>query len=429
HRNVIFRDNGDKAARVVPFVTMRPWGSPHETDLWKWMADYEASTGGDVLAIAHNGNVSNGLMFPLVQPFTDLPVDRAYAEFRNKWEPLYEVTQMKGDGEAHPMLSPNDEFADFETWDFGNLDASEAKKPEMLQHEYARAGLKLGLKMEKEFGVNPFKFGMVGSTDSHTALATAEEDNFFGKVAPMEPSAERLTNTFVANAKTGISVYDRQVVSSGYAAVWAAENTREAIFDAMARRETYATTGTRMVVRLFGGYDFGTEDTLTRSPAISGYTKGVPMGGDLAPAPEGKAPTFLVAALKDPIGANLDRYQIVKGWMDESGETHEQVHDVVWSDDRQPGADGKLPPVGDTVDVASATWSNTIGSPELIGVWTDPDFDPAQSAFYYGRILEIPTPRWTTYDAHYYGLPIPTDVPSSIQERAYTSPIWYTPGN
>ena len=429
HRNVIFKDGGDLARQALPFTTGAPLGSPKETDLWKWMADYEAKTGGDVLAIAHNGNVSNGLMFPLIQPFTDKPGDQPYAEARHRWEPVYEVTQMKGDGEAHPFLSPNDEFANFEKWDKGNLDMSEAKKPEMLEHEYARSGLKLGLQMEKKFGVNPFKFGMIGSTDAHTGLAAVEEDNFWGKVAPMEPNPDRLTNTFVNNPKTGIVVNDRDVVAAGYAAVWATENTREAIFDAMERREVYATTGTRMAVRLFGGYEFTDADAKSRNPAVAGYGKGVPMGGDLGASSNGKAPTFLVAALKDPIGANLDRYQIVKGWMDEKGDTHEKVYDVVWSGDRKPGADGKVPAVGNTVDVANATWSNTIGAPELIAVWTDPEFDPKQSAFYYGRVLEIPTPRWTTYDAKYYGLPVPTDVPSSIQERAYTSPIWYKPAS
>ncbi|WP_419695547.1 DUF3604 domain-containing protein [Mesorhizobium muleiense] len=427
HRNVIYRDSGEVARQSLPFTTAAPLGSPKETDLWKWMEDYEAKTGGDVLAIAHNGNVSNGLMFPLIQPFTDLPVDKTYSLARHKWEPLYEATQMKGDGEAHPFLSPNDEFAGFEKWDFGNLDASEAKKPEMLEHEYARSGLKLGLQFEEKFGVNPFKLGMIGSTDAHTALAAVEEDNFFGKVAPMEPSPERLTNVFVKNAKTGIVVNDRQVVSAGYAAVWASENTRASIFDAMERRETYATTGTRMAVRFFGGYDFTDADAHGRSPAVAGYSKGVPMGGDLGTAPEGKSPTFLIAALKDPIGANLDRYQIIKGWLDAAGVTQEKVYDVVWSNDRKPGADGKVPAVGNTVDIANASWTNTIGAPELIAVWKDPDFDPKLRAFYYGRVLEIPTPRWTTYDAKYYGQKVPDDVPAFIQERAYTSPIWYTP--
>jgi hypothetical protein len=429
HRNVIYRDGGVRAAMMEPFTTMPPAGSPHETDLWRWMAEYEARTGGDVLAIPHNGNVSNGLMFAFTQPFTDLPIDQAYVEARARWEPLYEVTQMKGDGETHPFLSPNDEFADYETWDKGNLDVSEAKDQAMLQHEYARSALRLGLGLEEEFGTNPFKFGMIGSTDSHTGLATAEEDNFFGKVAAMEPNPERLSKAFVNNAETGLTVMEWEVVSSGYAAVWARENTREAIFDAMKRREVYATTGPRMIVRLFGGFDFVPEDAMSRSPAVAGYTKGVPMGGDLHTDPDGRAPGFLVVALRDPIGANLDRYQIIKGWLDAEGETHEQVYDVAWSGDRQPGPDGKLPPVGDTVDVANATWTNTIGAPELIAVWTDPDFDPAQRAFYYGRVIEIPTPRWTAYDAKYFGTePLP-ETRMKSQERAYTSPIWYTPGN
>jgi hypothetical protein len=422
HRNVIYRDGGDLARQVMPFTVSPPLGSPREPDLWKWMAAYEEKTGGDVLAIAHNGNVSNGLMFPLIKP-----LDQAYVEARAKWEPLYEATQMKGDGETHPFLSPNDEFADFERWDQGNLNLSEAKTPEMLPHEYARSGLKLGLELERQFGTNPFKFGMVGSTDAHTGLSAVEEDNFWGKVTPMEPNPERLTNTFMSDAKTGLKLMEWQVSSAGYAAVWAAENTRQSIFDAMERRETYATTGTRMTVRFFGGYDFAAEDAASRNPAMIGYAKGVPMGGDLVPDPEGRAPTFLVAALRDPIGANLDRYQIVKGWLDSDGTTQEQVYDVVWSDGRVPGADGKLPAVGSTVDVSRATWANTIGSPELIAVWTDPDFDPTEPAFYYGRVIEIPTPRWTAYDAVYFGTePLPGTV-MELQERAYTSPIWYNP--
>lgn len=427
HRNVLYRDGGDLARMMDPFTVTPPQGSPLETDLWRWMEDYEARTGGNVLAIAHNGNVSNGLMFPVVQPFTDKPVDQAYVEARAKWEPVYEVTQMKGDGEAHPVLSPNDEFADFETWDKGNLDVSVAKSSDMLQYEYARSGLRLGLQLEAEFGTNPYKFGMIGSTDSHTGLAAVEEDNFFGKVVPMEPNPERLTRPFIQSKATGLNVMEWEVSSSGYAAVWATENTREAIFDAIARREVYATTGPRMLVRLFGGYNFSASDATSRNPGVLGYTKGVPMGGDLSPDPEGRTPTFLVAALRDPIGANLDRYQIIKGWLDAAGETHEQVYDVAWSDARSPGPDGKLPPVGNTVDVKSATWRNTIGAPELIAVWTDPDFDPAQRAFYYGRVLEIPTPRWTAYDAAYFGTePLP-DTRMTLQERAYTSPIWYNP--
>ncbi len=427
HRNVIFRDNGDKAAQVVPFTTMQPLGSDNPRELWKWMQTYEGKTGGSVLAIAHNGNLSNGRMFPLIESFTEKPVDKDYVEQRARWERLYEATQTKGDGETHPTLSPNDEFADFERWDFGNLDASVAKTPEMLEFEYARSALRNGLKLEASLGTNPYKFGMIGSTDAHTGLAAVEEDNFFGKTTPQEPSPERLTAVFVDNPKTKIKVMDWQVSASGYAAVWAMDNTREAIWDAMQRKETYATTGSRMAVRFFGGWDFEPTDAQNRNPGAIGYGKGVPMGGDLAAAPAGKAPTFLVAALKDPIGANLDRYQIIKGWLDDKGVTHEKVYDVVWGGDRKPSSEGKLPSVGSTVNIENATWTNTIGSPELIAVWKDPDFDPKQRAFYYGRVIEIPTPRWTAYDMKRFGVKPVEGTALTITERAYTSPIWYTP--
>ncbi|RLJ63494.1 DUF3604 domain-containing protein [Sulfurisoma sediminicola] len=428
HRNIIFRDNGDKASRVEPYTTLKPLGSDNPADLWKWMAAYEDKTGGNVLAIAHNGNLSNGRMFPTVEDFGKR-IDRKYAEERIKWERLYEATQTKGDGEAHPFLSPNDEFANFEKWDKGNLDGSVAKSKDMLQFEYARSAFKNGLILEQKLGTNPYKFGLVGSSDAHTGLAAMEEENFFGKTTPQEPSPERMHKVFVSDPKSGIKIMDWEVSSSGYAAVWAAENTREAIFDAMSRRETYATTGPRMAVRFFGGWEFEAKDAKHRMPAQLGYTKGVPMGGDLRDAPKGKAPTFLVAALKDPIGANLDRIQIVKGWLDAKGEVHEKVYDVVWGDaaTRKPGKDGKLPPVGSTVDVENATWTNTIGDPELITVWKDSQFDPAQRAFYYARVLEIPTPRWTAYDAKRFGVkPLPGTT-MVLQERAYTSPIWYTP--
>jgi hypothetical protein len=429
HRNVIFRDNGDKASQVEPYTTIKPLGSDNPADLWKWMAAYEEKTGGNVLAIAHNGNVSNGRMFPTVEDFSK-KIDRAYAEERIKWERLYEVTQTKGTGEAHPMLSPNDEFASFELWDKGNLDGSVKKENGMLEFEYARSALKNGLVLEQRLGVNPYKFGMIGSSDAHNGLAAMEEENFFGKTTPQEPSPERMQKTFIKDPKTGITVMDWEVSSSGYAAVWATENTREALFDAMARRETYATTGSRMAVRFFGGWDFEDKDARNRLPAAIGYSKGVPMGGDLNDAPAGKAPSFLVAALKDPIGANLDRIQVVKGWVDKEGKVQEKVYDVVWgdADKRKPGVDGKLPAVGSTVDVANATWTNSIGAPELITVWKDPEFDPALRAFYYARVLEIPTPRWTAYDAKRFGVtPLPGTV-MTLQERAYTSPIWYTPG-
>ncbi len=428
HRNVVFRDDASKAGTIVPYTTMQPLGSDNPADLWRWMTQFEDKTGGNVLAIAHNGNLSNGRMFPTVETFGK-PVDRGYSADRAKWERLYEVTQTKGDGEAHPFLSPNDEFANFEKWDKGNLDGSVAKTKDMLEFEYARSGLKHGLALEQKLGVNPYKFGLIGSSDAHTGLAAMEEDNFFGKTAPQEPSPERMTNKFFDNAQTGVKIMDWEVSASGYAAVWATENTREAIFDAMERRETYATTGTRLIVRFFGGWDFVAADAGNRLPAAIGYGKGVPMGGDLKAAPVGKAPTFLVAALKDPIGANLDRIQIVKGWVDGKGQVQEKVYDVVWgdADKRKPGSDGKLPAVGSTVDVANATWTNTIGDPELITVWKDPDFDPKQRAFYYARVLEIPTPRWTAYDAKFYGVkPLPGTT-MTLQERAYTSPIWYTP--
>jgi hypothetical protein len=428
HRNVIFRDNGDRASQVEPFTVYPPLGSDNPEDLWKWMQAYEQKTGGSVLAIAHNGNLSNGLMFPVVEAFGK-KIDRAYAEQRTRWERLYETTQTKGDGEAHPFLSPNDEFANFERWDFGNLDASVAKTREMLEFEYARSALKNGLKLGQTLGVNPYKFGLVGSSDAHTGLAAMEEDNFFGKTTPQEPSPERMLATFMNNPKTGIKIMDWQVSSSGYAAVWAKENTRASLWDAMQRRETYGTTGPRMIVRFFGGWDFAPQDANSRLPAYTGYTKGVPMGGELRAAPQGKSPTFLVAVLKDPLGANLDRYQIVKGWLTRDGKLEEKVYDVAWADAerRRPGADGKLPPVGDTVDVANATWTNTIGAPELATVWTDPDFDPGQPAFYYGRVIEIPTPRWTAYDAKRFGTPPLPGTVMTITERAYTSPIWYMP--
>ncbi len=427
HRNVIFRDGGDKARQVEPFTVYPPMGSDNPRELWKWMQAYEQKTGGSVLAIAHNGNLSNGRMFPVVEAF-GRRLDRDYAETRAKWERLYEATQTKGDGEAHPFLSPNDEFAAFERWDKGNLDGSVAKKKEMLEFEYARAALKNGLKLERSLGANPYKFGMVGSSDAHTGLTAMEEDNFFGKTTPQEPSPHRLTATFIANEKTGVKVMDWEVSASGYAAVWAKENTREALWDAMHRRETYATTGSRMIVRFFGGWEFEAKDAHNRLPAQLGYTKGVPMGGDLVDAPKGKAPTFLVAALKDPIGANLDRYQIVKGWLAKDGKLHEKIYDVAWSGERKPDPKtGNVPSVGSTVDVAEATWTNTIGAPELIAVWKDPDFDPGQPAFYYGRVIEIPTPRWTAYDAKRFGVkPLPGTA-LTITERAYTSPIWYTP--
>jgi hypothetical protein len=426
HRVVVYRDDADKASQTVPATTYAPQGSTDPEYLWKLLQIYEDKTGGDVLAIAHNGNLSNGLMFPQVNPVTQQALTEEYARTRAKWERLYEVTQIKGDGEAHPFLSPNDEFADFGTWDKGNLNLSELKKDEMLQYEYARNALQLGMKLGKTLGTNPFKFGMIGSTDSHTALSTADDDNFFGKHSGSEPSPERMEHPF---AKFGDNeILGWETLASGYAAVWAPENTREALFDAMERRETYATTGPRMLVRFFGGWDFVADDAQTRRPAAVGYRKGVPMGGDLRRAPAGKRPSFLVAALKDPIGANLDRVQIVKGWVDAGGDLQERIFDVAVSGGREISSEGRCTaPVGNTVDVKNATWTNSIGATELLTVWRDPDFDPSLNAFYYVRVLEIPTPRWTAYDAKYFGVDVPDEVEMVAQERAYTSPIWYTP--
>jgi Protein of unknown function (DUF3604) len=427
HRVVIYRDGADKARQTVPVTTYPPQGSTDPEYLWQHLQDYEDQTGGKLLAIAHNGNLSNGLMFPLINHVDGKPVTAAYAETRARWEPLYEVTQIKGDGEAHPLLSPDDEFADYGTWDKGNLNLSEAKTDDMLPHEYARSALQLGLKLGAELGTNPYKFGMIGSTDSHTSLATADDDNFFGKHSGSEPSPERMKHPFASFG--GKTVMGWETLASGYAAVWASENTREALFDAMMRKETYATTGPRILVRFFGGYDFDEADTRTRQPATVGYRKGVPMGGDLPPPPAAdRAPRFLIAALKDPIGANLDRIQVVKGWVDASGERRERLYDVAVSDGRKIGRDGRCStPVGNTVDLESATWSNSIGATEFITVWEDPDFDPAIAAFYYLRVLEIPTPRWTAHDSVYYGVPLVEGDSGIHQERAYTSPIWYSP--
>jgi hypothetical protein len=425
HRVVIYRDGADKASMMMPYSTVRPLGSPDERDLWKWLERYEDKTGGRILAIAHNGNLSNGVMFPVVDTFTGQPYDRAWAEARAKWEPLYEITQIKGDGETHPFLSPTDEFADYETWAIGNLDLSELKTDAMLQYEYGRSALGIGLELERKLGVNPYKFGFIGSTDSHTGLATAQEDNFFGKHSGMEPSAKRVEHPM---ARVGENEYPGwSMTSSGLAAVWARENTRAALFDAMANKETYGTTGSRMLVRFFGGWNFTKADAQNRLPANVGYDKGVPMGGDLTKAPAGKAPGFLVAALRDPMSGNLDRIQIVKVWVDRGGKRREKVFNVVWSGDRKPGRNGKLPLVGNTVDVPNATWTNTIGASELITVWTDPEFDPKLSAAYYARVLEIPTPRWTAYEAKRFGITMKKEIPMVTIERAYTTPIWYTP--
>ena len=426
HRVVMFRDGADKAGQVEPYTTIRPIGSDDPKDLWKVLQAYEDKTGGNVLAIAHNGNLSNGIMFPEVDSFTGKPITKEYALTRAKWEPLYEATQMKGDGEAHPFLSSTDEFANYERWDKFNLNMSVPKENGMLQYEYARSALQIGLQLEKKLGTNPYKFGMIGSTDTHTGLATAEEDNFFGKHSGTEPNAKRMEHPVGCFGKNCLLGWTQS--ASGYAGVWATENTREAIFDAMERRETYATTGPRMIVRFFGGWDFVAAGCARAAAGQRGLcARACPWAATCAPRRTGKSPTFLVAALKDPLSGNLDRIQIIKGWIDAKGARQEKIHDVAWSGDRKPGADGKLPAVGNTVDVANATWTNTIGASELIAVWKDPDFDASLGAVYYVRVLEIPTPRWTAYDAKRFGVEAPAGVPMTTQERAYTSPIWYAP--
>jgi hypothetical protein len=429
HRNVIFRDGKDEADQVLPFSN---YDSTDPEDLWSWMQAYEDKTGGKALALAHNGNLSNGLMFDDVT-FSGKKLDRDYAEQRMRWEPLYEVTQMKGDGEAHPSLSPNDEFADYGTWDKGSF-GPEPKTADMLPREYAREAYKRGLKYEESLGANPFKFGMVGSTDSHTSLATTEENNYFGKATMAEPSdnpdrfSEKVTGMLQKEDGPDITIRHYKTLASGLAAVWATENTREAIWDAMKRKEVYATTGTRMTVRVFAGWDFKESDVQLADFTGEGYLRGVPMGGDLHDAPKGNSPAFMIRALRDVDGANLDRVQIIKGWMDSKGELHEQVYDVLCSDERTINDKHRCDkPVGNTVDVKTATYTNSIGDALMMAYWKDPEFDPKQRAFYYVRVLEIPTPRWTTYDAAFFDIDLPEGVEPTHQERAYTSPIWYTP--
>jgi hypothetical protein len=424
HRVVVFRDGADKTGQTLPYSM---FDSDDPEGLWSYLAAYEANTGGQAIAIPHNGNTSNGLMFN-DKNFSGKRMDRAYAESRIRWEPIIEVTQIKGDGEAHPLLSPEDEFADYENWDVTNLAGTAPKEDWMLQYEYGRSALKLGLKLGKQLGVNPYKFGMLGATDTHTALPTSREENYFGKYRQTEPSPNRHNNEVIPADDPALRIMTSQEVASGLTAVWARENTRGQIFDAMKRKEVYATTGTRIRVRVFGGWDFAADELARPDFIAQGYRRGVPMGGTLFEPPAGGAPSFMIRTLRDPDGANLDRVQIIKGWLDDDGETHERIYDVAVSDGRQIGADGRArQPVGTTVDIENATFTNTIGDAMLTAHWQDPDFDPAESAFYYVRVLEIPTPRWTTYDAAFFDIDLPDNVPATIQDRAYTSPIWYTP--
>jgi len=431
HRNVIFRDSKDEAMQIIPLSN---YDTTDPEELWKWMAKYEVKTGGRALAIPHGGNLSNGAMFD-IETRSGKPIDEDYAKNRMRWEPIYEVTQIKGDGEAHPLLSPNDEFADYYNWDKGDFGLN-AKTPEMLPGEYGRSGLKRGLELESKIGVNPYKFGMIGATDSHTSLASTREENFFGKFSGVEPGTGEIRYDDVVvtdrrpNNNGEITIRHWESTASGLAGVWARENTREAIWDAMSRKEVYATTGTRLLVRVFGGWDFETEEVQRPDFAKQGYARGVPMGGELSKAPDGHAPKFMVRALRDPDGANLDRIQIIKGWLNEDGKSEEKIYDIAVSDGREIAADGRCKtPVGDTVNVEKATFTNTIGDAMLAAYWEDPDFDPAQNAFYYVRVLEIPTPSWLAYDRVAFGeINVPDSAVMKQQERAYTSPIWYTPG-
>lgn len=427
HRNVLYRDNKNKADQVMPYTS---WQSEDPEKLWEWMENYERTTGGSVLAIPHNSNLSNGRMFETTR-FNGLPIDENYVMRRARWEVLQEVMQTKGNSETHPTLSPEDEFANYGIagWEYGNLTLQDKPEtPEMRPYMYLRGGLQQGLTWEKYLGTNPFKFGFIGGSDVHNSLTSIEEENFFGKTVIQEPRPTRWKH--VAKQGFGKTRYTWHYNAAGYAAVWATENTRQALWDAMFRKEVYATSGSRMKVRFFGGWDFSARDAKRRDFADVGYARGVPMGGDLTMQAEDKdAPTFLVAALKDPLSGNLDRIQIIKIWLTEDGNSHEKIYNIAWGDGdrRQLDTSGKLPPVGDTVDVDEASWTNTIGDPELAAVWTDPDFDPSLKASYYARVIEIPTPRWTAYDQKRFGIKMSDDVPMKHQERAWTSPIWYTP--
>tara|TARA_R110002073_G_scaffold29213_6_gene92344 strand:+ start:6543 stop:8408 length:1866 start_codon:yes stop_codon:yes gene_type:complete len=423
HRVIIFREGGGFADQVLPFAT---FNSEDPRDLWNYLAQYEATTGGQVFAIPHNANGSNGLMFP-AESADGRPIGREYAALRAQWEPLVEVVQYKGDAEAHPLLSPQDAYADFYTWDQGNLLASAPKEPWMLRHEYARGALKLGLEIELRTGVNPYQFGMIGSTDSHTSLSSVDDNDFRGNHPGNEPQADRIAQTLIpASHEKLADIMVKDIAAAGSAAVWATENTRSAIFDALRRREVYATTGPRITLRFFGGWNFDDGSASDPLHVSRGYQHGVPMGSVMPRRSAGAgAPTFLVSAMKDPMGANLDRVQIIKGWVDQEGASQERVYDVLWSED-QALEDGELPrmPSG----VVGATYRNDRGAVQLSGTWRDPDFNLQEAAFYYVRVLEIPTPNWVAHDIAQYELSAPQTTAQEHRERAYSSPIWYRPG-
>jgi len=414
HRNIFFRDS-----KHVPKLPFSAIDSVFAEDLWAWM-DTQRQAGNELLAISHNGNLSNGLMWPTEVDGKGKPIDAAWAKARLANEPLTEIHQIKGTSETTPQLSPTDEFADFENMSFLLGTPNSTSKP---HGSYAREAYENGLAMQVAKGYNPYKFGMVGASDSHNTVVAYTSSNFFGEHGVIDATPEvRMQN----NVESGMAVL--KTSTSGLAGVWAESNTRESIFDSMKRKEVYGTSGVRIKVRLFGGWDYAPEQMKNADWVKEAYAKGVPMGGDL-PASDGKkAPTFLVWAFKDPDDANLDRVQIIKGWT-KDGKLFEKVYDVAWSGDRTPDkATGKVPAVGNSVDVANATYTNTIGSPELKTEWKDPDFEAGVHAFYYARVLQIPTPRWSTYDAAKLKMKPLADVPTTIQDRAWTSPIWYNPG-
>ncbi len=414
HRVVVFRDT-----QRLPKLPLPSTASTDPESLWSWMAAQRAN-GSTVLAIPHNANASGGRMFEL-QRYNGQPLDAAYNRTRAMNEPLYEISQIKGTSETHPDLTPNDEFAGFELWDY--LLSADGEPAKVRRGSYVRQALLDGLSQSAAGNGNPFKYGFIGDTDTHNAAGANEEFNYTGKFAYQNaPKAGLLGLPGMTPAQVRPL---QQFSSGGLAGVWAAKNTRGAIYDAMMRKETWGTSGTMIKVRFFGGWDFASGDVKRPDFVRRGYARGVPMGGDLKGT--GRAPTFMVMAQKDPKSGNLDRVQIVKGWLDAKGEQHQKIYDVVWSDNRTPGDDGKVPAVGNTVDPRTATYTNSIGAPVLATVWRDPDFDARTRAFYYARVIEIPTPRWSTYHAVAAGVPVPAGLPVTIQERAWTSPIWYSP--
>jgi hypothetical protein len=410
--------------------TFDPVGSddaPYPEQLWDKLAEISAETGADFVSIPHNSNLSKGYMFAKRQLNGDA-LDTEYAIKRAKWEPLVEVTQIKGDSETHPDLAPTDEFSDFERFNFYLQAVPQAQGYKAQQGDTIRSALKAGLELQQELGVNPFKFGMIGSTDSHSGMASAEEPNFWGKVSVDSIPENKRRNDVGSEDiySNGVDSFNGWNMSAGgLAAVWAVDNTREEIIAAMKRRETYATTGPRINVRLFAGWEFSEADLTSEDVPTIGYAKGVPMGGELNAAADGASPSFLVTAVKGGLDHNLDRIQIVKGWLDKNNVAQEKIFNVAWSEGRELDANGKLSAVGSTANVRTGKTANTIGAEQLATVWTDPEFDPSSNAMYYARVLQIPTVRHSQLDAVALGIETPYEGPATIQERAYTSPVWY----